>query len=140
MKKSAFIVLLMVMTLSARSSVYLFEQFNETFMPTGWSLSGIGADYWYISETNKAGGTPNELYCYCGTKGTWRLISPAIDLGGQERVSFSFKLRFEKWGDDLTIGIATSSDNGLHWHQGWTQTLSATGNIEINEDIHTEDI
>ena len=140
MKKSAFVVLLMVMTMTARSSVYLFEQFNDTFMPTGWSLSGIGADYWYISETNKAGGTPNELYCYCGTQGTWRLISPAIDLGGQERVSFSFKLRFEKWGDDLTIGIATSSDNGLHWHQGWTGPLSATVNMEINEEIHTEDI
>ena len=42
----------------ARSSVYLFEQFDNTFLPTDWSLTGIGADYWYISETNNAGGTP----------------------------------------------------------------------------------
>ena len=126
--------------MTARSSVYLFEQFDDTFLPTGWSLTGIGADYWYISETNKAGGTPNELYCYCGTQGTWRLITPAVDLSGLESVNFSFKLRYEKWGNDLSVGIATSSDNGAHWHQGWSQNLNATNNYEINEVISTEDI
>lgn len=141
MKKYVFLFsLLLALTMKARSSVYLFEQFDDTFLPTGWSLTGIGADYWYISETNKAGGTPNELYCYCGTQGTWRLITPAVDLSGLESVNFSFKLRFEKWGNDLNVGIATSSDNGLHWHQGWSQNLNATNNFEINEVISTEDI
>lgn len=141
MKKYVFLFsLLLALTMKARSSVYLFEQFDDTFLPTGWSLTGIGADYWYISETNKAGGTPNELYCYCGTHGTWRLISPAVDLSGLESVNFSFKLRFEKWGNDLSVGIATSSDNGSHWHQGWSQNLNATNNYEINEVISTEDI
>ena len=141
MKKYVFLLsLLLALTMKAQSSVYLFEQFDDTFLPTGWSLTGIGADYWYISETNKAGGTPNELYCYCGTHGTWRLITPAVDLSGLESVNFSFKLRFEKWGNDLTVGIATSSDNGNQWHQGWSQNLNTTNNYEINEVISTEDI
>ena len=141
MKKIALILaILLSLAITAHSSVYLFEQFDETFMPTGWTLTGIGADYWYISETDKAGGTPNELYLYCGTQGTWRLISPAVDLSGQQSVSFSFKLRYEKWGNPVSIGIATSSDNGIHWHQAWTQNLNATNNYEINEVIATEDM
>ena len=141
MKKLVFLsVILLAITLTARSSVYLFEQFDDTFMPTGWSLSGIGADYWYLSETNNAGGTPNELYMYCGTHGTWRLSSPAVDLSGQESVSFSFKMHYEKWGNPLSIGIATSSDNGLHWHEAWTQNLTTTNNYEINEVVSTEDM
>ena len=141
MKKVAFILaILLSLATAAHSSVYLFEHFDDTFMPTGWTLGGIGADYWYISETDKAGGTPNELYMYCGTQGTWRLVSPAVDLSGQQSVSFSFKLRFEKWGNPVSIGIATSSDNGSHWHQAWTQNLSATNNYEINEVVATEDM
>ena len=131
MKKVAFILAILLS---------LFEHFDDTFMPTGWTLRGIGADYWYISETDKAGGTPNELYMYCGTQGTWRLISPAVDLSGQESVNFSFKLRYEKWGNPVSVGIATSSDNGSHWHQAWTQNLNATNNFEINEVIMTEDM
>ena len=40
----------------------------------------------------------------------------------------------------MSVGIATSSDNGAHWHQGWSQNLNATNNFEINEVISTEDI
>ena len=40
----------------------------------------------------------------------------------------------------MSVGIATSSDNGLHWHQAWSQNLNATNNYEINEVISTEDI
>ncbi|MBR1513649.1 MAG: T9SS type A sorting domain-containing protein [Bacteroidales bacterium] len=141
MKKASFVLaILLSLAISARSSVYLFEQFDDSFLPNGWSVTGIGADYWYISETDKAGGTPNELYMYCGTQGTWRLISPTVDLSGQQSVNFSFKLRYENWGNPVSIGIATSSNNGAQWHQAWTQNLNATNNYEINEVISTEDM
>ena len=139
-KHTILLAFLLVFSMTARCGVYLFEQFDESFLPNGWNLTGIGADYWYISETDKAGGTPNELYMYCGTQGTWRLVSPAVDLSGQQSVNFSFKLRYEKWGNPVSIGIATSSDNGSHWHQAWTQNLSATNNYEINEVVATEDM
>ena len=139
-KHSILLAFLFALTMTARSSVYLFEQFDDNFMPTGWTLTGIGADYWYISETYKAGGTPNELYMYCGTQGTWRLISPAVDLSGQESVNFSFKLRFERWSNNLNIGIATTSDNGIHWHEAWTEGFTSTCNREISQVISTEDI
>ncbi|MBQ8957890.1 MAG: T9SS type A sorting domain-containing protein [Bacteroidales bacterium] len=141
MKKVAILlVVLMSLATAARSSVYLFEQFDGGFLPTGWSVTGIGADYWNISETDKAGGSPNEIYFYCGTHGTWRLISPAVDMSGQQHVNFSFKLRYEKWGNPVSIGIATSSDNGAHWHQAWTQNFNATNNYEINEVVTSEDM
>ena len=52
-RHSILLVLLLALTMTARSSVYLFEQFNDSFLPIGWNLTGIGADYWYISETDR---------------------------------------------------------------------------------------
>lgn len=67
---------------AARSSIYLFEQFDDTFLLSGWSVVGT----------------------------------------------------------DMNIGIATSSDNGNHWHEGWVQNFGATGNHEISQEIVTEDM
>ena len=130
----------MALSIPARSSVYLFEQFDDTYLPNGWSVVGTDISFWSISETNKAGGTPNEITFYCNTPQTWRLISPSVDLSGVESLTFSFKLRYEKWGTAMNIGIATSSDNGIHWHEGWVQNFGATGNHEISQEIATEDM
>ena len=131
---------LLALSPAVPSSIYLFEQFDDTFLPNGWSVVGTDISFWSISETNKAGGTPNEITFYCNTPQTWRLISPSVDLTGVERLTFSFKLRYEKWGTDMNIGIATSSDNGGHWHEGWVQNFGATGNHEISQEIVTEDM
>ena len=127
---------------SARcDNVYLFEQFDDDFLPYGWSVSGIGNDYWWIANSNHAGGTPNELQFYCNEVGTWRVISPAVDLSGLENLNVSFKHYYaQQMGANLTIGIATSSDNGAHWHQGWSHTYTASGRYEVNEEITTEDM
>ena len=77
MKKFLFMLcFLLAMSLSARSSIYLFEQFDNTFLPNGWSVVGTDISFWSISETNKAGGTPNEITFYCNIPQTCRLISP----------------------------------------------------------------
>lgn len=141
MKKFLFMLcFLLALSPAARSSIYLFEQFDDTFLPNGWSVVGTDISFWPISETNKAGGTPNEITFYCNTPQTWRLISPSVDMTGVESLTFSFKLRYEKWGTDMNIGIATSSDNGGHWHEGWVQNFGATGNHEISQEIATEDM
>ena len=73
--------------------------------------------------------------------GTWRVISPAVDLSGLESLNVSFKHYYaQQMGANLTIGIATSSDNGAHWHQGWSHTYTASGRYEVNEEITTEDL
>ena len=77
MKKFLFMLcFLLAMSLSARSSIYLFEQFDNTFLPNGWSVVGTDISFWSISETNKAGGMPNEITFYCNIPQTCRLISP----------------------------------------------------------------
>lgn len=73
---------LLALSPAARSSIYLFEQFDDTFLLNGWSVVGT----------------------------------------------------------DMNIGIATSSDNGNHWHEGWVQNFGATGNHEISQEIATEDM
>ena len=78
---------------------------------------------------------------YCNEVGTWRVISPAVDLSGLESLNVSFKHYYaQQMGANLTIGIATSSDNGAHWHQGWSHTYTASGRYEVNEEITTEDM
>lgn len=73
---------LLALSPAACSSIYLFEQFDDTFLLNGWSVVGT----------------------------------------------------------DMNIGIATSSDNGNHWHEGWVQNFGATGNHEISQEIATEDM
>lgn len=143
MKKTIFLLALLfsLATTSRSENVFLFEQFNDDFLPYGWSISGIGNDYWWIANSNHAGGTPNELQFYCNEVGTWRVISPAVDLSGLESLNVSFKHYYaQQMGANLTIGIATSSDNGAHWHQGWSHTYTASGKYEVNEEISTEDL
>ena len=141
-RNSLLLALLLSIAFSAQcDNVYLFEQFNDDFLPYGWNVSGIGNDYWWIANSNNAGGTPNELQFYCNKVGTWRVISPAVDLSGLESLNVSFKHYYaQQMGANLTIGIATSSDNGAHWHQGWSHTYTASGRYEVNEEITTEDM
>lgn len=141
MKKFVFLTILFFIALIAKcGNVFIFEQFDGTFLPSGWSVNGIDESYWYISETNEAGGEPNEIYFYCNNSSTWRIITPTVDLSGLESVTFSFKLGYKKWGTGMNIGIATTADNGLHWHQGWMQNINATNVYEITTEISTEDI
>lgn len=141
MKKFVFLTILFFIALIAKcGNVFIFEQFDGTFLPSGWSVNGIDESYWYISETNEAGGEPNEIYFYCNNSSTWRIITPTVDLSGLESVTFSFKLGYKKWGRGMNIGIATTADNGLHWHQGWMQNINATNVYEITTEISTEDI
>lgn len=64
MKRNGLLLaFLLSIAISARcDNVYLFEQFNDDFLPYGWNVSGIGNDYWWIANSNNAGGTPNGLF------------------------------------------------------------------------------
>lgn len=143
MKRNGFLLaLLFSIAFSAQcDNVYLFEQFNDDFLPYGWNVSGVGNDYWWIATSSLAGGEPNELAFYCNVIGTWRVVSPTVDLTGLESLNVSFKHYYaQQMGANLTIGIATSSDNGAHWHEGWSHTYTASGRYEVNEEISTEDL
>lgn len=57
-------------------NIFVFEQFNDTYLTDGWQVTGSETGYWWISETNKAGGSPNEIEFYCNLSSTWRLVTP----------------------------------------------------------------
>ncbi|MBR4147883.1 MAG: T9SS type A sorting domain-containing protein [Bacteroidales bacterium] len=122
-------------------NVLVFEQFDHSYLPSGWSVSGSETGYWQVSETNHAGGTPYEMEFYCHIMGTWRLITNSIDLSDVDKLDVSFKHYYDfAMSAGLTIGIATTSDNGLHWHSGWSQAYNSGGQYQVNASIVTEDM
>ena len=142
MKKAFILTVVFFITLVAKcGNVFVFEQFDNSYLPSGWSVTGSEAGYYNLSETNKAGGTPYEMEFYCHIMGTWRLITNKVDLTGVESVDVAFKQFYDiSMGAGITVGIATSSDGGQHWHSGWSQTYSSGGQHQVNATIATEDM
>lgn len=140
MKRYLITLAVVCFALMARSgNVFIFEQFDNSYLPTGWSVNGSQADYWQLTETNRAGGSPYEVEFYCNVNGTWRLITNAVDLTDVESVDFSFKHYYDiAMGAGLTVGIATKSGNT--WHSGWSQTYTSGGQYQVNATIATEDM
>ena len=140
MKRYLITLAVVCFALMARSgNVFIFEQFDNSYLPTGWSVNGTQTDYWQLTETNRAGGSPYEVEFYCNVNGTWRLITNAVDLTGVESVDFSFQHYYDiAMGAGLTVGIATKSGNT--WHSGWSQTYTSGGQYQVNATIATEDM
>ena len=72
--------------------------------------------------------------------GMTRLVSPAIDLTGISSVVFSFKHALDNYSGSNTIGVATSSDGGTTWNQGWSQGYSASNTYSVSQQITTPDM
>ena len=147
MKKTLLltIALLLSIAMFAQSrAVLLNETFDSMTMPEGWSIIGDGQENWFMSETNKAGGDPGEIYLYYHPifyLGISRLTTPPIDLTGIPSVTVSFKHYFDNFSTWVSsLGIATSSDNGNTWNTAWTQEYSTDGQYSINQVVATEDM
>ena len=147
MKKTLLltIALLLSIAMFAQSrAVLLNETFDSMTMPEGWSIIGDGQENWFMSETNKAGGDPGEIYLYYHPifyLGISRLTTPPIDLTGISSVTVSFKHYFDNFSNWVsTLGIATSSDNGNTWNTAWTQEYSTDGQYSINQVVATDDM
>ena len=67
-------------------------------------------------------------------------MSPAVDLTGINSVVFSFKHCLDNYSGSHTLGIATSSDNGTTWNEGWRQTYSSDGVYTVSQEISTPDM
>ncbi len=72
--------------------------------------------------------------------GMTRLVSPAVDLTGISSVVFSFKHALDNYQGANTIGIATTSDGGTTWNQGWSQSYNTSSSWEVSQQITTSDI
>jgi hypothetical protein len=144
MKKTllfAFALLFATAMMAQNRAVLLQESFDGSTMPAGWSINGQ-PNNWSVSATANAGGTPNEMHLTWSPQfnGMTRLVSPAIDLTGISSVVFSFKHALDNYSGSNTIGVATSSDGGTTWNQGWSQGYSTSTTYSVSQEINTPDM
>lgn len=123
-------------------SILLQESFDGTEMPEGWQITDQGVSNWSVSASNFSGGYPNEmkLFWQPSFQGISRLVTPAVDLTGINKVTFSFKHYLDNYSGTCALGIATSSDGGTTWHNGWTANYSQTAAYQVIEEIQTVDM
>ena len=145
MKKTllfAIALLFATASMAQNREVLLQESFDGTTMPTGWSIAGLGTSNWHVSATNNAGGEPNEMWLYYGPQfnGISRLVSPVIDMTGYSSVILTFKHCLDNYSGSHTLGIATTSDGGTTWNQGWSQSYSTDGLYVVTQEISTSDL
>lgn len=117
------------------------ESFDGVSMPSGWNIMGMGTSNWSVSGTNNAGIAANEMLMYYGPQfnGTSRLVTPAVDLTGIESVVFTFSHYLDNYSGGHVLGIATTSDNGTTWNNGWQQNYSTDGRYVVTQNITTPD-
>ena len=139
------LALLFSTTISAQ---LIDEKFDSAEMPEGWCIMGDAEKNWSISNTNKAGGDANEARLFWSPQfsGVTRLVTKAVDLTEIEGVTLTMKLYFENYSQNYKakLGVATSSDNGTTWNEGWSQEYnipsSLAGIYNIEERIATADM
>ncbi|MBR5147471.1 MAG: T9SS type A sorting domain-containing protein [Bacteroidales bacterium] len=147
MKKTLLFTLALLLSGAAfaqNRGTILSESFDGKSLPSGWSVFGGGNKNWSVTATDRAGGSPNELDLYWDPvfEGTSRMATPALNLTGMESIVVSFKhyLDYYPYGSTCTLGIATSSDNGATWNEGWSQVYNETKRYVVNEVIETADM
>ena len=123
-------------------AVLLQESFDDTSMPAGWSVAGLGLGNWSVSPTNNAGGAANEMHLTWSPQfnGLSRLVSPAVDLTGINSLVFSFKHALDNYTGNNIIGIATTSDGGTTWNEAWSQGYGASNSWTVSQEISTPDM
>ena len=144
MKKSllfAFTLLFATAMMAQNRAVLLQESFDGSSMPAGWSIAGQNNN-WSVSATNNAGGAANEMKLDWSPQfnGMTRLVSPAVDLTGINSVVFSFKHALDNYSGSNSIGVATTSDGGTTWNQGWTMAFSTSGVWAESIELSTTDM
>ena len=123
-------------------TTFISEHFDASGAPSGWQVMGNGTSNWGISATQNAGGEANELVLVWSPQfnGMSRMVMPAIDLTGVSSVVVTFKHALDNYSGANTIGIATSSDGGTTWNDGWSQAYSASNTYQVNQLITTADM
>ena len=105
------------------------EEFNDISIPNGWYTAGNGSNNWYVSPSFSAGGKPNEMQLSWSPQfsGISRLVSPAVDLTNITNAMMSLDHYVALFGNTgATIGVATSSDDGVTWNSVWSEKYTET--------------
>ena len=68
------------------------------------------------------------------------MVMPAVDLTGVSSVVVSFKHALDNYTGSHTLGIATSSDGGTTWNEGWSQSYASSSSWSVTQNITTTDM
>jgi len=132
MKKLYILLLLFGLSALTYGQIYLNEDFSDNEMPPdGWSIDAFESR-WSVEQTSNAGGAiPEARFSLWPQVGTSHLISPTIDLTGEDSVTITFKHQvWDYAGSGYTLGIATRSSGG-DWNDVWT--INPTGSIPAEQ-------
>ena len=148
MKKTLLLTIALLLNAAVFSqsrATLLNESFDKTSLPSGWKVMGDGAKNWSIAKSDNAGGKPNELDLYWDPifEGTSRMVMTPLDLTNVPAIAISFKHYLDYYPyyeGTCTIGVATSSDNGATWNDGWRQEYDKTDRYVVDEIIKTDDM
>ena len=145
MKKTLLLIAAILMSVSVFAqtrTTFISEHFDGTSAPTGWQVMGSGTSNWGISATQNAGGEANELVLVWSPQfnGTSRMVMPAVDLTGVSSVVVCFKHALDNYSGGHTLGIATSSDGGTTWNDGWSQSYNSSSSWTVTQNITTPDM
>ena len=148
MKKTLLLTIALLLNAAVFSqsrATLLNESFDKTSLPSGWKVMGDGSKNWSIAKSDNAGGTPNELDLFWDPifNGTSRMVMTPLDLTNVPAIAISFKHYLDYYPyyeGTCTIGVATSSDNGATWNDGWRQEYDRTDRYVVDEIIKTDDM
>jgi hypothetical protein len=127
-----------VIEFPCNASDELSEEFTYSCFPACWQQSSGGAftwNRWYLSFSNVAGGSPNEMQIFWDNGiGVARLISAPLDLSGIASVDLSFMTYYDDWGSGATLKIQSSADLVNWTDEGWSYP-TGSGDIPAGTTI-----
>jgi hypothetical protein len=126
-------------------SVYPYEVDFSSFLPSGWSLEGVGNNNWSRSFSNYAGGTSPEARLTWTPQftGINRLKTAILDTRNISVLQLNFRTYYYHFSGAFEIGVATRHGAG-DWTVVWSHVNSSlqAGLISLllqNSDIGQAD-
>ncbi len=114
-KKTAMFMMLLALMVSSIFATPLFEGFEGTFPPTGWT-SVMVADHDWTQEADAYAGSSAAGYAGTANAGEAILTSPRLDLTAGTADNLSFWYKAADWlGDQNELYVEYSSDGGTTW-------------------------
>ena len=147
MKKTLLLTLVLLLSVAVSAQnrgTLLRETFDSAEMPEGWKITGGNAQNWSLSETSFCGGNAYEMkmdYSPIFYNGFTKLTFPTLNLTGVDSITVSFKHYVDIYTTyPSTIGIATSSSNGMKWEICYEESFYSDGQHNISKVIANDDM
>ena len=147
MKKTLLLTLALLLSVAVSAQnrgTLLRETFDSPEMPEGWKITGGNTQNWSLSETSFCGGDAYEMkldYSPVFYNGFTKLTFPTLNLTGVDSITVSFKHYVDIYTTyPSTIGIATSSSNGMKWEICYEESFYSDGQHNISKVIANDDM